>query len=239
METLRTKNLMYTACTQLQKKVEHGRSFQGSPTLRNQNDLPLEIDDISMGIILLQFLPSSFALKVPADAQAIPRDTSTTPENQSLLHSPSVKRAWPDRHHTFFVLSQVLGGTWHLRFNVLEWATPMASSNSIAARDLLDFYSATFKVASVVWAHEEPKIVRRAIYDGIYLIFWSQAPITWDFLDAFFKHIIDRTRGGLVSGYEVTCVAEVTGVVVNVMLALPNGDLRAAPAARRSKFSLR
>ena len=43
---------------------------------------------------------------------------------------------------------------------------------------------------------------------------------------------IDRTRGGLVGGFDVTCVAESTGAVINVVLSIPGGVLQAAPAAK-------
>lgn len=95
----------------------------------------------------------------------------------------------------------------------------------------MQFYKAALAVARAVWARGEAKTVRRAGMNGIVLMFWSDQPIPWDFLNSFFEHIIDRTHGGLVGGFEVACVEAITGAVINVALSIPGGT--AAPAARR------
>ncbi|KAL8842074.1 MAG: hypothetical protein Q9170_000677 [Blastenia crenularia] len=184
-------------------------------------------------VAFLQILLYSSGSIIPTPAQALPQEAPTYLENKSLLLLPPTKRAWPDHRHTFFVLTRALGSDWFLRFNVLEYVSPSSIISNVAARDLVQFYSATLAIARVLWAHDQPKTVRRAAFNGMLLIFWSDQPIAWEFLNSFFEHIIERTQGGLVGGYEVTCVAEITGVVVNVALSLPGSQMLAAPAAKK------
>ncbi|KAL9019594.1 MAG: hypothetical protein Q9185_003136 [Variospora sp. 1 TL-2023] len=120
-----------------------------------------------------------------------------------------------------------------MRFNVLELVRPNDALANMAADDLIHFYKAAFAVANVLWARDEPRTVRRARMNGILLMFWSEAPIGWDFLKGFFEHIIDRTHGGLVGGYDVTCIAQIGDAIVHVSLSLPTSDPHlAAPRAR-------
>lgn len=139
------------------------------------------------GFTLLQTLFCVSSSPIQAHALAIPPPVSANPENKSTSLLPT-KRAWPDHHHTFFVISSVLGLDWIIRFNVLEFVPQ--TIGSAPARDLVQFYSATLAVARAVWAHDEPRTVRRAAINGILLVFWSDQPISWDFLNSFFEHIV-------------------------------------------------
>ncbi|KAL8649931.1 MAG: hypothetical protein Q9210_004120 [Variospora velana] len=128
-----------------------------------------------------------------------------------------------------------MGLTFLMRFNVLEMVQPNDALANVAADDLVQFYKAAFAVANVLWAGDQPRTVRRARLNGILLMFWSDAPIAWDFLKGFFEHIIDRTYGGLVGGYDVTCIAQLGNAIVHVSLSLPtSGPHLAAPTARLS-----
>ncbi|KAL8941899.1 MAG: hypothetical protein Q9216_001971 [Gyalolechia sp. 2 TL-2023] len=184
------------------------------------------------GLTLLQPLLGVSSSTIPAHAPAIPPQLSATPRYESTSLLPPTKRAWPDHHHNFFVITSVLGLDWLIRFNVLEFIP--RGVGSAPASDLVRFYTATLAVARNVWAHDEPRTVRRAAINGVLLTFWADQPIAWDFLHSFLEHIIDRTNGGLIGGFQVTCVAEISGAVVNVALSLPNG--RAARAAKREEI---
>ncbi|KAI4183701.1 MAG: hypothetical protein LQ346_006251, partial [Caloplaca aetnensis] len=137
------------------------------------------------GIALLQLLIHTYASTIPTRALAIPESTS------SLALSPPIsKRWWPDHRHRFFVITQAVGLAFLVKFNVLELVQPSGVLSMLAANDLLLFYKSVFAVAGASWANDQPTTVRRARMNGILLVFWSEAPIPWEFVKAFFEHIV-------------------------------------------------
>lgn len=138
------------------------------------------------GIILLQLLLHTSASVIPSNAPTVPTDTSL------LLPNPITRRIWPDPRHRFFVITQAAGLTFFVRFHVLELVPRTDALATLAANDLLRFYKAAFAVANALWAYDEPKTVRRARMNGVLLTFSSEAPIAWDFMKAFFEHIVSH-----------------------------------------------
>lgn len=141
------------------------------------------------GFTLLQNLLCVSTSTIPVHALAIvPPQLSTIPRTETPSLPRPIKRAWPDPHHNFFVFTSFLGTEWILRFNVLEFVAQ--SNGNRPAREMVQFYRAALAVARAVWRHSEPKTVRRAGMNGVTLMFWSDQPIEWDFLNSFFEHIV-------------------------------------------------
>ena len=169
------------------------------------------------GVALLQLL-HTYASVIQAHAVAAPQDTSTNFRNQpSLAVPPPNKRAWPDHRHTFFVVGQTVGLAWRLRFNVLEYARPLGGSSTVPANDLTMFYRATLAVARALWAPEEPQTLRTAIGNGLLLVFWSEQPIEWSFINAFMEHIVSLH-------------------VLFVLRCIPNAFLLYTPSRKRTEI---
>ena len=83
---------------------------------------------------------------------------------------------------------------WSVHFNAFHNpANPLQTM--IAANDLSLFYSATLAVARVVWAQGTPQRWRRASMGGLVLIFWSESPIPWEWLNAFLMNIVSDFHG--------------------------------------------
>lgn len=117
-------------------------------------------------------------------------------ENRSLsLHRDSVvslaRRYDFNADHSFFVIHQALDGiAWLVRFSIFQSVGQDPMQIVTAANDLVLFYSATLAVARATWAREAPSPVRRAHIDGMMLVFWSDMPIPFEFLDAFLTHVV-------------------------------------------------
>ncbi|KAL8763655.1 MAG: hypothetical protein Q9194_007279, partial [Teloschistes cf. exilis] len=109
-----------------------------------------------------------------------------------IVRHPPVKRfSAVDSNRNSFVIHQLTAGiTWGVRFYAYEAVEQTSRQVARAAEDLVAFYSATLALAKVVWAHDTPKSVRRAHWNGLSLIFWSDSPIPFDFVDAFLNHIV-------------------------------------------------
>ncbi|KAI4166844.1 MAG: hypothetical protein LQ348_007754 [Seirophora lacunosa] len=192
--------------------------------------LPLYIHAVA----LLQLLLHISGAAIPQHASGNPYMALTAPDD---IRAFTTKRSWPDHRHHFFTITSAVGLTFLLRFNVLELVYPNGALGAVAARDLVEFYKATFAVAKVLWTHSPPTTMRTARMNGILLLFRSDTPIEWDFLQGFFEHIIDRTYGGLVGGFDVTCVAEVGNAIIHVSLSLPT-DRGVPQAARAARLSM-
>ncbi|KAI4104724.1 MAG: hypothetical protein L6R37_003078 [Teloschistes peruensis] len=140
-----------------------------------------------------------------------------------IVRHPPVKRfSAVDSNRNSFVIHQLTAGIiWGVRFYAYEAVEQTSQQVARAAEDLVAFYSATLALAKVVWAHDTPKSVRRAHWNGLSLIFWSDSPIPFDFVDAFLSHIIQRTHSRFVGGYEMSCVSSLDDTVVKVALLVP------------------
>ncbi|KAL8667201.1 MAG: hypothetical protein Q9202_000774 [Teloschistes flavicans] len=139
------------------------------------------------------------------------------------VRNPQIKRfSVVDANHNSFVIRQLAAGiTWVVRFYTYEAVEQSSQQLALAAEDLVTFYSATLALAKVLWAHDTPQSVRRAHWNGISLMFWSDSPIPFEFLDAFLNYIIQRTHGRFVGGYEMSCVSSLDDTVIKVALMVP------------------
>ncbi|KAL9586479.1 MAG: hypothetical protein Q9212_000896 [Teloschistes hypoglaucus] len=140
-----------------------------------------------------------------------------------IVRNPLVKRVGTiDTNRNSFVIHHLTAGiTWGVRLYAYEAVEQTSLQVSRAAQDLVTFYSATLALAKVMWAHDTPKSVRRAHWNGLSLIFWSDSPIPFEFVDAFLNHIIQLTRNRFVGGYEMSCVSSLDDTVVKVALLIP------------------
>lgn len=176
----------------------HKHRYKYGPARISEGPALVEYSDMRLlapfrAIVLVQLLfPLTLASAIPGRTSIDPHGT-VTPFNETLPVATSLsERAWPDHRRTFYTVTTAVGLTFLVRFRVLELVSPADALAGVAANDLVFFYKAAFAVARVLWAQDEPRKVRRARINGILLMFWSETPIRWDFLQGFFEHIVGR-----------------------------------------------
>ncbi|KAL8865345.1 MAG: hypothetical protein Q9174_006936 [Haloplaca sp. 1 TL-2023] len=131
------------------------------------------------------------------------------------------KRSWETSFSNFLIYAKLPNPTdWTVRFHNFFFVDPNPYVLAMAAQDLLRFYSTALTLAKAIWSRDQAGPYRRVQAAGVALVFWSDAPISWDFLKGFLETMIERTREGFVAGYDMVCIDHLTGVSVRITLSI-------------------